>query len=141
MAVPVSSALQEPGDAIAGAPPGGGAQGTILGIAPVEGAEFNGAVARFQNVAHLGAAPPAATIDWDDGFVTPGTVTPGPATGEYLVSGRHTYVHAETANVSVTLSWENDGVINTVASGTVQVKDAPLTAIPITFRPALGAPF
>jgi hypothetical protein len=118
------------------------ATGRVLPIQPVEGAEFSGTVASFEQVNHLGPDPPTATIYWGDGTaVEAATVAVGASPDEYLVSGRHAYQDAGRFSLTVTLSWENDGPLQTLANGEVTVADAPLTPEPITFNPTAGVPF
>jgi hypothetical protein len=67
----------------------------------------------------------SATIDWGDGQSSAGTVSE-PASGQYSVSGQHTYAEEGSDPVSVTID-DSDGSTAQVGS-TATVADAPLSA-------------
>jgi hypothetical protein len=89
------------------------------------GTPFSAPVATFTdaNPAPL-ASDYSATIDWGDGSVSAGTVTP--AAGGFQVSGTHTYT--TVGSDQTTVSIRDAGGASTVAHGTT------------TVGPALGAP-
>lgn len=106
-------------------------------VSAVEGSTFTGALA-IANLYNFAVIPAVqATISWDDGTTSPGTVTgpapgsAGPAAGTYAsltISGSHSYPE-ESANaipVHVTLTAMTTATV--VATASVTVADASLAA-------------
>jgi hypothetical protein len=75
---------------------------TAINFAATAGAPFTGAIATFTNADPFGtAASYTATITWDDGTTSTGTIT---GTGTLTVSGPHTYAAAGNYALSVQIS-------------------------------------
>src|SRR5262249_1871121 len=97
---------------------------TTLPIVAVEGTAFSGAVARFEDPDPTGTATNfTATITWGDGATSTGAISTG-ATGEFYVSGTHTYSAAGSPVFSVTIV--NDTGLSSVVSDTAVIEDAQL---------------
>jgi hypothetical protein len=81
---------------------------SLMGLAPTATADqpFTGPVAFFTDTDADGTTNPySASIDWGDGPVTAGTVTLGPLTGQYTVSGSHVFPSfADTRQITVTVT-------------------------------------
>jgi titin len=71
----------------------------------------------------------AATITWENGKTSSGTVTPAGG-GLFQVTGNHAY--AEEGNYPVAVSIQDDRGAAVMTTSTAVVTDAPLTAIPVT---------
>jgi hypothetical protein len=67
---------------------------------------FSGPLATFFDADADGTTNPySASINWGDGTVTPGTITLGPLTGLYTVSGSHVFpAFADTRQVTITVT-------------------------------------
>jgi hypothetical protein len=103
------------------------ADAPLLGVrltrSAVEGSPFQGTIASFSDANPLAAASEiTASIDWDDGQTSTGTVVAG--NGHFIVVGDHTY--AEGGEYHVTISVLDDGGSAATISSTVNVVDAPL---------------
>jgi len=91
-------------------------------ISGTEGSQFSGMAATFVDTDPSGgtASEYATTIDWGDGATSSGTVTGG--SGNYTVSGSHTYADEGTFTSTVTIV---DAEGNTATASTVaNVADA-----------------
>ena len=68
---------------------------------PVSPQAFSGATASFTDADPGGMASDyTTTIDWGDATSSPGTITGGPGSGPYTVSGSHTYTSTGTFTVT-----------------------------------------
>ena len=109
-------------------------------ITPTEGIAFtNTQVAQFNDsTGNKPISSYTAVIDWGDG-TTPsvGTIT-DLGNGYYGVYGSHTYATYGTYTLEVTVTGPGGGSNVGVATETVTVADAPLTATPLTFNTAVG---
>jgi Bacterial Ig-like domain len=75
-------------------------------------------VARFTDAAPGGAVNYYASIDWGDGTpVTGGVIVPTGVTGTYEVLGGHTYAHAATYPVNVTVTRQGGTSTTTTVGG------------------------
>jgi FG-GAP-like repeat len=94
------------------------AHGTNLSVGANQ--DFNGTVATFTD-AYTGntADDFTATIDWDDGTTTTGTVTG--SNGSFTVSGEHTYTSAGTDFAKITLTDDDPGTAKATATTTVTI--------------------
>lgn len=105
----------------------------------VEGAPFTNVVAGFTDANPLAATNDfTATIDWGDGS-NPSVGLIGINEGGFTVIGSHTYVEEQTYAVNVSIA--DVGGSQTSAGTTVQVTDAPLTAIGREITPIEDASF
>ncbi len=118
--------------------------GLFLSITPIsttEGTTFNGTVATFTDP---GSPDPAAnytaTIDWGDGTTVTGTVTGD--TGNYAVTGSHTYADEGTFNPVITVSETGvpNSAVNATSRATVAEGDS-LSGTGLTFGPTEGTAF
>ena len=101
--------------------------GTSIGLSATEGAQFSGTVAKFSDAnPQATAGNYTATITWGDGSTSAGTVSATGTTGQFAVSGTHTFANAGNGTTSVKVD-AADGATVTVA-GSVSVADAALTA-------------
>jgi hypothetical protein len=99
---------------------------SMLALQPVEGAPFNGAVARLSagEASHVGDF--TATIAWGDGITSAGSLTSDP-NGGFLVNGGHTY--AEDGAYTLAVSVTEIGGPTAAGSESVIVRDAALHAL------------
>ena len=105
----------------------------------LEGALFSGRVATFSAVdGALAATDFAASIDWGDGQVSPGTIA-GDSINGFAVSGDHSYSTAGAYPVTVTITIPSTGDSATTHV-TAQVL-ASLRAIGSTVTASEGEPF
>jgi uncharacterized repeat protein (TIGR01451 family) len=119
------------GDSLSAAP---------LTMSPVEGAQFSGAVATFNDTLNTPPGDFTATINWGDGSApTVGTVSG--SGGTLSVSGAHTYAEEGTFTVTATLSDDAPGTATATATSTANVADAPLTASAKTLIETPGSSF
>jgi hypothetical protein len=81
---------------------------------------FNGTLATFTDT-YTGqvASDLAATINWDDGTTTVGTVSG--SNGSFTVSGSHTYTSAGQAFAKVTLADDDPGTATATATTTISI--------------------
>ena len=95
-------------------------------ITATEGTKFTGVVGTFTHSnANLTAANFVGSINWGDGSaVTVGAISANGA--GFNVSGSHTYMHAGSYSVTITVALS--GAANSMAIGDATVADAPLTA-------------
>jgi hypothetical protein len=112
---------------------------SVLGIAAVEGAIFQGRVATFTDLG--GAAPPgiySARIAWGDGQFSAGSITPN-GDGTFTVTGMHTYTEEGTPSVGVTIT----DVAGTSGQGSAiaAIADASLAVVAPNVTATAGAPF
>ena len=85
--------------------------GTGNNISATHGTLFSGAVATFiDGTPTAKASDFTVSINWGDGSHSAGTVT-GPSSGQFTVSGSHTYATAGTFHLTVTIT---DGVDKSV---------------------------
>jgi hypothetical protein len=111
-------------------------QGTSISSA--EGA-FSGTVAAFTDADPNGALGDyTATINWGDGQTSTGTIANGP-TGNFLVSGNHTYLEEGNYTVSVVIA--DAGGASATVSSSAAVSDAALSAQGMNISVAEGTPF
>jgi len=103
------------------------ARGTTFSA--TEGQPFTASVATFTDPdTNATAADYSATIDWGDGATSAGTISG--STGNFAVSGTHTYKEEGQYHVTVTVT-DIDTPSNTATvSSTANVADAALTASP-----------
>ena len=112
---------------------------SVLPVSVTEGTAFSGRVATFsdQNPAAR-AGDFAATIDWGDGSRASGAVSTSPSGGFQVVAG-HTYQHAGSYTITVTVS--DAGGTSPPARGTAVVNDAPLTGFSAQVTALQDVPF
>jgi RHS repeat-associated protein len=100
----------------------------------VEGNPFTGTVATFTDTPASSSAPAStilATITWGDGQTSLGQVIADPVvSGQYDVTGTHTYTSPGSYHVTVTVVDQNGARFSTAE--TMAVSDAPLTPTPIS---------
>jgi hypothetical protein len=115
------------------------------GPTATEGAEFSGVVATFPVEPGTGiggsGAPSgysAATITWEDGHTSAGTIVYDNNSGEWDVVGSYTYAEPGTYDISVKI---DDAGGETTAASTMTVGDAALTATPVTVTAEEGQEF
>lgn len=107
-------------------------------VTATEGVLFSGEVA---TVTDANASPAlAATVTWDDGTTSLGTVTGPDANGVYTVSASHTFAE-ETSGTTLTVAVSDGSGATATATCTATVSDAPLTGGAVTIAPAEGATF
>jgi hypothetical protein len=94
-------------------------------ITASEGIAFTGAVATFTD-SNL-ADTLAATITWDDGTTSAGSISGPDANGNFTVVGTHTFAE-ETTGVAVSVTISDAAGISDTAASIADVADAPLTA-------------
>ena len=80
-----------------------------------------------------------ATIDWGDGQVTPGQVSPADALGVFTVTGAHTYAEEGAKNVTVTV--QHDQAPNAVIASTANVADPSVIGAGANVKATEGQPF
>ncbi len=101
-------------------------------ISGVEGASFSGTVATF-NDSDAATDPKdvtandSAVIDWGDGTMSAGTIVGPDASGNYTVSGTHTYAEEGTYTTTVSVTDPDDPGNPATASGTATIADAALS--------------
>jgi len=114
--------------------------GTIVAIAPVEGAVFSGTVANFTDTFTNNVASDfLATVDWGDGVTSSATITGG--SGAFAVSGSHTYQEESSYLLKVTLTDDSPGTATKTVSTTINVADAALSGSAVAIAPTAGTPF
>jgi parallel beta-helix repeat protein len=101
---------------------------TAVPIAATEGQPFSGPVATFTDPIANDAL--SATISWNDGSTSVGTISGPDASGQYTVSAIHTFAEETTGAVASVVIGDASGITATVRS-TVNVADAPLNATPV----------
>jgi phospholipase C len=100
------------------------------------GVAFSGIVATFTDPTKDSTASDyTTTIDWGNGNVTVGTITPG-NNGVFFVSGTNTYAAAGTFAVTVTIV---DSVGTTYVVNSTAIVSAPIHAV--HGQPGVGQPF
>jgi hypothetical protein len=106
-----------------------GAQALLLG----EGVAFNGTVASLIEPGSPYAANSfAASVNWGDGTVGPGTVTG--SGGAFTVSGMHTYAEDGQYTMTVTAAGTGNNItpaVSGTATATVAEDDIAVTPLPI----------
>jgi hypothetical protein len=103
----------------------------LTAVSPTEGVPFTAPVATFIDGNPVAtAADFTATITWESGATTPGTIT-ALGGGRFAVSGNHTYVDESNPSVSVVIT-DVDGQSAT-AAGAIIVQDAPITSAGLIF--------
>ncbi|HUY34129.1 MAG TPA: DUF4214 domain-containing protein [Pirellulales bacterium] len=105
--------------------------GTASPIAATEGASFSGTVATFSDANPAGAAGDyTATINWEDGSTTSGTVTTSTG-GGFAVSGSHVFLEeGSSLPVSVVITDKGGAAITIVSNASVS--DATLNGMAAT---------
>ena len=105
-----------------------------------EGVSFNTAVATFTDTLGTAAADDfAATINWGDGTVTPGTVSL--SAGVFTVVGTHTYLDEGSFTVKTTVQ-DIGGTASATAQSTSSIADSDvLTLFPATATAVAGESF
>jgi len=95
-------------------------QGTSISVGAT--GPFSGVVATFADSDTVTAADDfSATINWDDGTTTAGTVTG--SNGSFTVSGSHTYTTPGEVFAKVTLADDDPGTATATATTTVTITD------------------
>lgn len=104
---------------------------TAVTVNAVEGTSFSGTVATFTDSDASSPADAAskdsATIGWGDGTSTAGIIT-SLGSGQYSVSGSHTYAEEGTPTITVSISDPDDPGGPATTSRPATVTDASLTA-------------
>lgn len=102
------------------------------------GVPWSGVVGEFGLNFWVPLSGDAATIDWGDGQSSPGTIT-APVFGAFLVSGGHTYTHAMSSSIKVSVSAEIE--TGTWTTDELLVKTPPVVKPPLEFvrHPILAA--
>ena len=107
--------------------------GTGVDFARRLGIPFSGTLATFTDTYTANVAGDfTATIDWGDGETSAGTVAG--SSGNFAVSGSHTYVSAGVFQVTTTLSDDAPGTASATARGQATIG----TSIPTLGWPALS---
>jgi hypothetical protein len=97
-------------------------------VSATEGAAFNGVVATGN---YSGSGTLSASINWGDGTTaSAGTVSLNSSTGNYSISGSHTF--AEEINYSITVSVSDGQGLSASANSSATVSDAALTLTQFT---------
>ncbi len=116
-------------------------RGFGLDVSPLEGAPFRQPLATFTDGDPRvpSASNYFATIDYGDNTTGPGTIVANPFGAGFAVVGNHPY---NVGSYSVVVTIGNlSGGNTTVALGTADVKDAPLTSQGYDFNPTAGDVF
>ena len=110
-------------------------------VSAVEGSAFAGqAVATFTDPGGAEAVGDyGATVNWGDGSSSAGTVSYNTTTGQFTVSGNHSYAEEGSYGISVAIS--HDNAPSVTVSGSASVGDAPLSATGRSVTAVAGAPF
>ncbi|HET6883211.1 MAG TPA: hypothetical protein VFI31_23780, partial [Pirellulales bacterium] len=107
-----------------------GDNGTLsaVTITPAEGQAFSGAVAQFTDNNLLQVAGDfTATVDWGDNTTTTGTVSGG--TGNFTISGQHTYADEGTYTIVASFSDDPPSVLTSIPiTSTAVVSDSDALA-------------
>jgi len=101
------------------------------GLTATEGAAFTGAVASFADDAPEDVAQGdyTATINWDDGTTSLGTVSPpGYGSDTFVVAGSHTYAAPGAYDVGVTVSDVGGSTASVTTKGAMTVGYGELSA-------------
>jgi hypothetical protein len=105
-------------------------------VAAGAGASFTGPVATFTDADPAGTASDySASINWGDGSVSGGTVTP--TSGGFQVAGTHTYAVGGTFTTSISIS--DAGGASTVVHGTATIASASSPGSVSTGAPSVTA--
>jgi hypothetical protein len=99
---------------------------TVFSPIVTEAAPFTGGVASFIDPGNGFASDFTATIDWGDGSISAGTVTP--SGHAFFVNGNHTFVRGGGDNTLVVTVLDADGSVQ-IASNSISVFDAALTPV------------
>ncbi|HEV7223314.1 MAG TPA: hypothetical protein VGN42_11480, partial [Pirellulales bacterium] len=104
------------------------AAGPDITVNVKEGTAFSGIVGTFDDSGNPNNLPTnfTATIDWGDGTTASGHVTSQPS-GEFAVSGRHTYADEGTFGVKISLAENAPGTAVAATMARVVVGDADQT--------------
>jgi hypothetical protein len=103
------------------------ARPTTQAQAAIEGNPFNGVIATFVDANPQGPlADYTATIDWGDGHITTGTISPLGG-GVFNVSGTNTYLVPRSFTAQVTFG--DTGGSSDISTTVVNVADAPLSPL------------
>jgi len=102
-------------------------------LAGVEGTPASGVLATFHDSHANALSTLSATIQWGDGGSGSGTVGFDAASGNYQVSGSHTYAFAGVYHPSVAITDSAGG--SATPSATVNVADAALAAFGASISP------
>jgi len=107
-------------------------------IVATEGANVSGVVATFIDADPAAVASDySATIDWQDGSSSAGTISANPD-GSFSVSASHTYSEEKTFYAAVTIT---DATAKAIPTATVNVADSPLTGSGKMIAATEGASF
>jgi hypothetical protein len=99
---------------------------TSATVTPVETVAFTGVVATFHDAGSLSNF--SATItNWGDGASSNGTIAAGNGSGNWTITGTHTYAEEGTNAISISIN-DTDGYSATVTS-TANVSDAALSSV------------
>lgn len=114
--------------------------GSAVSFSAQEGTSVSPTVATFTDNTSDQPVDFTASIDWGDGTHTTGSVNAnGFDSGNFTVTGTHTYAEAGSYPTSVTIN-DADGETTTV-SGSATVTDAPLTGSAINVSAYSGVTF
>ena len=108
---------------------------TAIPVTATAGTPFSGPVATFTDASpDASASRYSATINWGDGTTSAGAVTAG--TGDFVVSGSHTYAVPGTYETTVTIDDIGGATAATTGTATAVGVPAPVT----TGAPAVTGP-
>lgn len=106
-----------------------------------EGQAFTGVVARFSDPNFAKDKTEfSARIDWGDGTVDQGVLSAPSATGDFTVTGSHTYAASGTG-IPVTVSISEEGNVVQKVTSAARVADAPLSATGLSLTAPVGGSF
>jgi hypothetical protein len=111
---------------------------TATGASPVhanEGIQFAAPVAAFSG----GVAPYMAAITWGDGSAIDSWSIPQNSSGNYTVTGTHTYAEEGVYTVSIVISDKYDAIVQVTTPA--QIPDSALTAAGTSFAAVKKKPF
>jgi hypothetical protein len=113
--------------------------GGARAVTATEGTSFTGPVGAFTDPNNNPVSSFTANILWGDGSNSSGTITAGPGTGVYTVSGTNQYLEEGNYNVSVTI--QLNGQPFAQITGLAVISDALLFPMPAPFKAVEGTAY